>query len=163
MGKTLPLVKSCLCLKFRLQASSHPAYCMKGKPQYLPLCPDIRQEVPWWEAAPPAALVTCAPVCVRAASFAGTGEILVVLGPHGPGLASLWGFGDAKRDQVERWLYCVRKTTHCSGSSPALLVFENSLLAVHLPALLLCFIQVAKGTWKCSFSAVERDPRKWRN
>lgn len=31
-------------------------------------------------------------------------------------------------------------------------VRENSVLAVHLPALPLCLVQVAKGTQKCSFS-----------
>lgn len=72
---------------------------MNGKSQYLTLCPDIRQEIPWWEAATPAAVVTCAPVRVRAGSFAGTGEMQVVLRPYGPGLASLLGFEDAKRDQ----------------------------------------------------------------
>lgn len=75
---------------------------MNGKSQYLTLCPDIRQEIPWWEAATPAAVVTCAPVRVRAGSFAGTGEMQVVLRPYGPGLASLLGFEDAKRDQF-RW------------------------------------------------------------
>lgn len=70
--------------------------------------------------------------------------MLVVLGPFGPGLASLWGFGDAERSvQVGRWLYCVRQITHCS----ALLVFEERTQCCCAPPwLLLGLVQVAKGT-----------------
>lgn len=86
----------------------------------------------------------------------GTGEILVGLGLCGPGLANLWGLGMQRGigSGGEIALQC--ETNHPllrQLSIPPCARGQNSALAVHLPALLLGLVQVAKGTQWCSFSA----------
>lgn len=77
------------------------------------------------------------------------------LGPCGPGLASLWGLGMPRGIGSGGEMAVLCETNHPLLRQlpiPPCVRGENSMLAVHLPALLLGLVQVAKGTQRCSFS-----------
>lgn len=94
----------------------------------------------------------------------------MVLGHYGPGLASLWEFGDADKDQFSGEMAVLCETNHPLLRQlpiPPSVRGANSVLAVHLPALLLCLVQVAKGNQRCSFSPVllccRKRPKEMKN
>lgn len=172
MGKSLFLVKSCLRLKCCLQASSHTAYCMNGNSQYLTSCPDVNKTRGSLEGSSYSSswchLCTCSCLsCFLCRHWGDTGGFRTLwTWPGQP--VGVWGCRE-RSVHVERWLQCVRKITHCSRHlpTPPCVRGENSVLAVHHPALL-CVefrqLKVPKGEASHQhFSPVERDPRKWRN
>ena len=72
----------------------------------------MSQEVPWWEAATPSAVVTSVAVCVRAGPFAISGKMQVVSGPYGPGLACLLTFGMQREPSLGVEIAVLGETNH---------------------------------------------------